>query len=399
MVSPDSPSLPPPRATTVLRWDLFCHVIDNYGDAGIAWRLARQLVAEQGQQVQLWLDDLSVLAALVPGVDERADRQCIDGVWLRRWPSLWRQESIADVVVETFGCTIPAAYIDAMAASESPVLWLNLEYLSAELWVEGCHGLPSKLPGKLQKYFFFPGFTDKTGGLLREGNLLAQRDAFQGSNAEKSACLQSYGVRPEPQAMVISLFSYEVPALASWLDVLSEGEPVCLLIPQGRVWADVGRWLGVEELAVGEHYRRRALSIYALPFVAQDDYDRLLWFCDFNIVRGEDSFVRAQWAGLPMLWHIYRQESDAHLVKLEAFLALYLESFSEGCGAALRQFWLNWNTGAELGDSWRTLRREWAGLQPGARRWCEAQSGHENISHQLVTFAREGLIIAAADPA
>ncbi len=397
MASLDSPSLPPPRATAVLRWDIFCHVIDNYGDAGIAWRLARQLVAEQGQQVQLWLDDLPVLAALVPGVDENADRQCIDGVWLRQWLPDWQPEPVADVVVETFGCNIPAEYIDAMAASERPVLWLNLEYLSAEPWVEGCHGLPSKLPGNLQKYFFFPGFTDKTGGLLREADLLAQRDAFQGSKAEKIACLQSYDVRPEPQAMLISLFSYEVPALAGWLDDLREGEPVCLLIPQGRVWGDVERWLGVEALAVGEQYRRGSLTLHALPFAAQDDYDRLLWCCDFNIVRGEDSFVRAQWSGRPFLWHIYRQDDDAHRVKLEAFLALYLASFSETCGAALRQFWLDWNTGAELGDSWRTLRSERTGLQPGAQRWCEAQSQHENISQQIVTFAREGLIIAPAD--
>lgn len=389
--------LPPPRATAPWRWDIFCHVIDNFGDAGVAWRLARQLVAEQGQAVQLWLDDLSVLEALVPGVDEHTARQCIDGVSLRQWPAQWQPEPLADVVVEAFGCSIPAAYLDAMAARNRPALWLNLEYLSAEPWVEGCHGLPSKLTGNLPKYFFFPGFTDKTGGLLREADLLARRNAFQGNTAERSAYLQSWGVRPAPQAMLISLFSYEVPALAGWLDALSEGEPVCLLVPEGRVWGDVAGWLGVAALEAGEHYRRGSLSIHALPFVTQSEYDRLLWCCDFNIVRGEDSFVRAQWAGLPMLWHIYRQGDDAHRVKLEAFLALYSASFSDGCGAALRQFWLDWNTGAALGDSWRRLRSEWGGLQPGAQRWCDAQSRHENISQQIVTFARERLIIAPAD--
>lgn len=398
MASPDAPASFPPRDTDVLRWDIFCHVIDNYGDAGVAWRLARQLVLEHGQQVQLWLDDLSVLAALVPRTDIENDSQCIDGVHLRRWAPQWRPGPLADVVVETFGCTLPDAYIEAMAESERAAVWLNLEYLSAEPWVEGCHGLPSRLSGKLQKYFFFPGFTEKTGGLLHEADLLARRDKFQASKAECQTHLQHFGVKPEPDALLISLFSYETPHLGSWLDELSHGpDPVCLLVPQGRVLSDVGRWLGADTLEVGDQYRRGSLAIHILPFVTQDDYDRLLWCCDFNIVRGEDSFVRAQWAGVPMLWHIYRQDEDAHLVKLEAFQRLYLAAFSGASGAALGQFWQSWNAGAELGASWRKLAGEWAGLRQGARRWCEVQAGHENISHQIVTFARERLIIAAAN--
>ena len=68
---------------------------------------------------------------------------------------------------------------------------------------------------------------------------------------------------------------------------------------------------------------RGALTVRVLPFVPQDDYDRLLWACDVNFVRGEDSFVRAQWAGQPFLWHIYLQDENLHHVKLRAFLQRY----------------------------------------------------------------------------
>ena len=40
-------------------WDIFCSVVDNFGDIGVCWRLARRLSAGLGQQVRLWVDDLA----------------------------------------------------------------------------------------------------------------------------------------------------------------------------------------------------------------------------------------------------------------------------------------------------------------------------------------------------
>ena len=51
-------------------WDIFCQVIDNYGDIGVGWRLATNLAA-RGQRVRLWLDNSSVLRWLAPGGDCR----------------------------------------------------------------------------------------------------------------------------------------------------------------------------------------------------------------------------------------------------------------------------------------------------------------------------------------
>ena len=43
-----------------MQWDVFVRVIDNYGDVGVCWRLACGLAA-RGEQVRLWLDDLTAL--------------------------------------------------------------------------------------------------------------------------------------------------------------------------------------------------------------------------------------------------------------------------------------------------------------------------------------------------
>src|SRR5262245_18587898 len=151
------------------RWDVFCKVVDNFGDAGVAWRLARSLAREHGKRVRLWLGDLSVLAGLRPEIDPAYDRQELDGVEVVRWREAHSVKDVADVVVETFGCDAPEGYVVAMAARAPRPRWINLEYLSAEAWVEGSHSLPSPHPRlPLVKHYFFPGFTPKTGGLLRE---------------------------------------------------------------------------------------------------------------------------------------------------------------------------------------------------------------------------------------
>ncbi len=394
----DTPAQHYPGNTVALRWDVFCHVVDNFGDVGICWRLSRQLVAEQKQQVRLWVDDLSALVILLPQADIASTKQIVDGVEICRWLPEWPLEPVADVVVEAFGCTIPPDYLAAMAASARPIVWLNLEYLSAEGWVEDYHGLPSMLSGGLKKYFFFPGFSDKTGGLLREADLIQRRDRFQGSRSAQAEFLRARSVVPAPDAIIISLFSYENPRLGAWLSALGRNNRrVCLLVPQGRILGELQSWLGVDTLVAGDHHRRNALDIHILPFSSQDDYDRLLWCCDFNVVRGEDSFVRAQWAGRPMLWHIYPQKGGGHLPKLDAFLDLYTQSLPPAARAALRRFWLDWNIGAEPGASWGELQDLWPDIEEGAKGWCRRQLDIENISKQIVTFAQEGRIIAAAD--
>lgn len=367
-------------------WDIFCSVVDNYGDIGVTWRLARQLAGEHRQPVRLWVDDLAAFARICPAADGAAASQRQAGVEVCLWPKPWRDVAAADVVVEAFACELPAAYIEAMARRRSPSLWLNLEYLSAESWVESCHGLPSMQASGLQKYFYFPGFTAATGGLLREGDLIARRDAFQADPAASLRFLEGLGVQPQPQERRISLFAYENAALAGWLDALAAGTAATLLlVPEGRVLGDVERWAGTS-LKAGEQYRRDSLRVQVLPFVRQEDYDPLLWSCDVNAVRGEDSFVRAQWAGRPFVWHIYEQEEGVHLEKLEAFLALFGEGLEESLRGELVAFWLAWNGQGDAGLAWQTLENRLPEWSAWIGNWQRRLTEQTDLAAGLVRF-------------
>jgi uncharacterized repeat protein (TIGR03837 family) len=368
-------------------WDIFCRVVDNYGDIGVTWRLAQQLVAEHGLAVRLWVDDLGAFVRLCPQADAQALRQVQQGVEVCLWRADWQAVTPVDVVIEAFACELPAVYIEAMAAREQKVLWLNLEYLSAEDWVAGCHGLPSLQSNGLSKFFFFPGFTASSGGLLREPELLTRRRAFQVDKGARDVFLNSLGVTPLPGARLISLFAYENAALASWLEVLAAGPMLTqLLVPEGRILSSLQAWLGGTALQVGDSCRHGQVHIQVLPFMQQDQYDRLLWSCDFNAVRGEDSFVRAQWAGRPLLWHIYQQTDSAHLEKLEAFLALYKEGLSADAQAALVNLWHAWNTGETVDKSWNQLLQSWPEQQEHAESWCLQRASQADLAAALVQF-------------
>jgi uncharacterized repeat protein (TIGR03837 family) len=369
------------------RWDIFCSVVDNYGDIGVTWRLARQLVVEHACSVRLWVDDLRAFERMCPEIDVHLDEQWQEGVEVRFWPTEWRDTASADVVIAAFACQLPPEYMEAMAASARAPLWMNLDYLSAEEWVVGCHRLPSVKFKGVQKYFFFPGFRPGTGGLLREAGLLEQRQAFQQDAAAQRQFLQALGVSATEGTRLISLFAYENAGLGRWLDVLSSDvRPTHLLVPEGRILGDVQRWLGVEGLVAGDVHQRDALTVQVLPFVRQEQYDRLLWCCDFNAVRGEDSFVRAQWAGRPLLWHIYRQDEDIHLDKLDAFLALYTAALSPAASAALIALWQAWNTDGDMAQAWKMLLEHWPEVNQHAQTWCLEQGLQADLATALVQF-------------
>lgn len=373
-------------------WDIFCTVVDNYGDIGVSWRLARQLVAEHQINVRLWVDDLAAFVRLCPAGDVSAASQWQSGVEICHWTPDWVAVEVADVVIEAFACELPAAYLQAMQCSTNKPLWLNLEYLSAEDWVGGCHGLPSLQSGGLQKFFFFPGWRDDTGGLLCERDLLQRRDAFMQDAVARTAFLDGLGVQPLLSEQLYSLFTYECASVPGWLQLLAEGEqPVLLLVPEGRVLAAVQVWLAETASISDVPGVRGNLRVQVLPFVSQDDYDRLLWCCDFNAVRGEDSFVRALWAGRPLLWHIYQQADAVHLHKLQAFIDLYIADLSAPAAAALADFWHAWNNAQDIVASWTALQENWQELHEHAGRWSIRQAAQQDLAAGLAKFCANWL--------
>ena len=391
-----------------LQWDIFCQVIDNFGDIGVCWRLATQL-AGRGQRVRLWVDDASALTWMAP--------QGCPGVQVRAWTAASPQTGVdqpGDVVVEAFGCKIDAAWLvstvlDAdspdteittdlianypISASEKrqkthlgPV-WINLEYLSAEAFVERNHGLASPVmhgPAKgMTKWFFYPGFTARTGGLLAADYV---DDDAPGSTAQPPR---------------ISLFCYEPPALAQLIDqlgcqplhtgqctALSAGQPTELLVTSGRasvaVQTVLGKkngifptWIFNSSLSISEY-----LAITALPLMPHEAYDTLLRSCQLNFVRGEDSLVRALWAGQALVWQIYPQSDGAHAAKLDAFLD-WLDA-----PADLRLFHHVWN-GLSSASLPPVNLPVWQASVRTARQRLRAQP---SLADQIVTFSTNALV-------
>jgi uncharacterized repeat protein (TIGR03837 family) len=331
---------------TTRTWDIFCKVIDNFGDIGVCWRLACDL-AERGQQVRLWVDDASALAWMAPGG--------VPGVQVRAWTDAAPAIGIdipADVVIEAFGCEVNAAWIAPVSIAayasihgpggqfdtlnpvsppsshRQPPVWINLEYLSAETYVARNHGLPSPVmsgPARgMTKWFFYPGFTVGTGGLLRDAEV-AQRLAPPSLHATEfisvSASALPPGISTRIIPLKISLFCYEPPALEPLLDQLAHtARPTELLVTAGRATQAVQQLITHKNSLQPLWNERKQLSITYQALMQQNQFDELLWHCDLNFVRGEDSLVRALWAGKAFVWQIYPQSDGAHAAKLNAFL-------------------------------------------------------------------------------
>jgi uncharacterized repeat protein (TIGR03837 family) len=378
----------PPQAPTLA---LFCKVVDNYGDIGICWRLSRQLQHEQGVAVTLWVDDLPSFRRICPEVAIDQETQQVQGVTVRHWQDqegVFDAADIPDIVIEFFGCNIPPAYIEAMSQRTPRPVWLNFEGLTAETWVEGCHTLPSPHPQlPLTKHFFFPGFNARTGGVLYEAGLEQQRREFAGDEAARHAFLAQFGVTTtEAEAFKVSLFCYPQAPIADLFAAWRDGDrAVTCLVPEGVTTEAVHAFLGQSPTA-GANATQGALTVRVLPFVPQPDYDKLLWACDLNFVRGEDSFVRAQLAGKPFIWHIYPQDENLHHVKLQAFLNIY-----KAATPAMQAMMLAWN-GAfteqpDMATRWPLFAAELPQLADLSMEWQQQLLANGDLTSNLLKFA------------
>lgn len=346
-----------------MRWDIFCQIVDNYGDAGVCWRLARALSrltsssintvnsAEcDDSRIRLFCDDLNVLNVITHG-DAVAHGASL-GVEVLPWSAAESPAilaSVGDVVIEAFACHLPKPYVEAMVqktsqkVSAKQPIWINLEYLTAEAWADEMHLMPSPQNNGLNKYFYFPGFTLKAGGVL-----LGDWDEVTSNSLNIPTSLSSAFESCRPKSKKVSIFNYKQAPLDAWLGsvnqvALEHGEMVdVFLCADQNVSTTTQAALSSVDSAV---------KLIQLPFIPQEDYDYLLSVCDINLVRGEDSFVRAQWAGKPFIWDIYPQSDLAHEVKLDAFL----ERYFEGGSAKLRAIGMSAMKWGSASDWWPHL--------------------------------------------
>jgi uncharacterized repeat protein (TIGR03837 family) len=305
-----------------MRWDIFCQIVDNYGDAGVCWRLARSLTSLHGQDVRIFCDDLPTLNLLASGVDPKIKRRIDVQPWEASHNNSRHPVQAPDVVIEAFGCELPERYLTGLLIAPKKPIIINLEYLSAEPWIVDFHQKASPQAHGIPKYFFFPGFQENAGGILIDP--VPQKPLLDEESIPESLRASWELLRPNTKR--ISVFCYPGVPLLKWLEDLANlGEQFDILLTHGQL----------EQLQFSSSHPSTPISLpnsiqlISIPFVSQDEYDWVLSQCDFNIVRGEDSFVRAQLAGKPFIWHIYPQDDRAHEIKLAAFLDLYLEDASQ----------------------------------------------------------------------
>ena len=392
-------------SANLLHWDIFCAVVDNYGDIGVTWRLAKQLSNEKQIDICLWVDDLHSFSHILPQLDPLLTTQVHHGITINLWSNpLAIEYQPGSVLIEAFACELPDEVKHALLALhvqhkadpklQQPPVWINLEYLSAESWVAGCHGLPSMQANGLKKHFYFPGFSDNTGGLLCERDLFLRRDEWQNNPLNRMALFSQLGLSGiEAKDTVISVFSYESSALLALCQLWQQSEQIIhALIPKGRSLNSLTCILPkpIDELNSGDQIRLGNLIIHILPMTDQEGYDKLLWSCDFNIVRGEDSFLRAQWAAKPFIWHIYVQEEDYHLIKLDAFMQVYCNNLPPELANSWQALNLAFNQeqGEQAIMHWQQLNLVNLPLLQHAKQWPVDAINDVDLASRLVQFVK-----------
>lgn len=372
---------PPSKQASPFTCDIFCRVIDNYGDIGVAWRLARQLATEYGATVRLIVDDLSSFQKLFPPIVPDLPEQSVEGVTVVFWSDTLNLSNASDLIIEAFGCELPASYLAKMAHRKTKPVWINLEYLSAESWVEDHHLLPSPHPIlPLTKFFYFPGFTPRTGGLIRERDLIAKRDTT--------------ALSPDANKLHVLIFGYDwAPAEALLAAMAQTNKHIGCDVADGGLAQKLKYWCGIPGKKTPE--AAPDIEFHIIPFVAQDEFDRLLWRQDVLFVRGEDSFVRAQWAAKPFVWQIYPQADGVHLIKMDAFLDRYCAGMAAPVETAVRELWRSWNNPntQEIGPVWAAFVDQLPVLNAHAKRWAQRLSEMPDLAAMLLSFYRKNVKI------
>lgn len=354
-----------------MRADLFCQVIDNLGDIGVMWRLARQLASEKQWEIRLWVDKIESLAQIQPDIHPSRPQQFWQTIDVRRWPEPWQHTAPCEIAIAGFSCPLPNDYLAALSKRRSTV-WIQLEYLSAQEWVGSFHAKSSQRNDGLRPVFFFPGFTSDTGGLIRETGLIDQRVLWQQDQDKQKEWLRALGVNTTPDQRLVSVFTYPHAPIHRLIEQLqASGKKYHLLIPTGvtslqPVCADTN------------------VSWQTIPFLTQPDYDRLLWSCDLNLVRGEDSFVRAIWAAKPLLWQIYPQQDGVHHQKLDAWLAR--TTLPTSVGQAMHE-WADGQLDVDMTNS--LVGEGWGNWQRSSQSLCHELSNQTDLAGNLDAYCRD----------
>ena len=333
--------------TRVLDIAILCKVVDNYGDIGFAYRLARALSAlDGGIRIRFVIDNLASFALLAPGIDSHAALQQYENWAVFDWNAASVctasfSESMPKIVLQCFQCPYPE-WLETLLFDKkntAVVHVVNIDYLTAEDYAEDFHCLKSLTrSSRVQKVNFMPGFTSKTGGLLLD---------------RKSACVT---VKKNPYEFSVLIFGYA-------RDYAPVVRALCAFEAEKRKSDERFKLCAYAATGQGQDAFMKAyadsnahFAAERLPFLAQSEWDDLLYAMDALFIRGEDSLSRACLSGVPFVWQAYPQEDDYQLVKVEALLHRIKDFFPPDDFAIVEDAWKLYNaSGTAFCDTEKAL--------------------------------------------
>lgn len=307
--------------------DIFCEIIDNFGDIGVVYRISKELKKIfQNVRIRIVLNRIEEFKAINKKVKD-TDYQEIDGlicVTEKYVKDNIKTFGVSDVFIEAFGCNVPEEYVKQ--AKENSKLWINLEYLSGEKWIEDFHLCQSLIDSKiLKKIFFMPGFSEKSGGVIIDSGFL-ERMKYGKENRDE--VFKKYFKDLDLKDKFIgTVFSYE-KNFENLLETLKNYEKETVLLLMGektqKSFSEILKKNLTEDY--GNIVKYGKITMVYSGFFSQEEYEEIISASDFNFTRGEDSFVRGIVLGKPFMWHIYLQEEKAHMDKIKAFTERFKES-------------------------------------------------------------------------
>ena len=307
--------------------DIFCEIIDNFGDIGVVYRISKELKKIfQNVRIRIVLNRLEEFKAINKKVKD-VDYQEIDGlicVTEKYVKENMESFGVSDVFIEAFGCNVPEEYVKA--AKENSKLWINLEYLSGEKWIEDFHLCESLIDSKtLKKIFFMPGFSEKSGGVIIDSGFL-ERMKYGKENRDEvfKKYFKDFDLKDK---FIGTVFSYE-KNFENLLETLKNYKKETVLLLMGektqKSFSEILKKNLTEDY--GNIVKYGKITMIYSDFFSQEEYEEIISASDFNFTRGEDSFVRGIILGKPFMWHIYLQEEKAHMDKIKAFTERFKES-------------------------------------------------------------------------
>ena len=314
---------------------ILCKVVDNFGDIGVAWRMAKRFVElakkenlEIIEKINLIVDGLSSFNKIENSIDITQSFQTVKDVCVYDWNcydvcyKIFSQNDGKKLafIIECFQCGRPdwMEKILFQDKLQRTVQILMIDYLTAEKYAEDFHKLMSLTrSAKVQKVNFMPGFSDKTGGLIIEDKweAVAQRN----SNGP------------------VLFFTYS----KNW-DGVAESfvkkTDKQILAAKGVGFESVKN--SFEKFLLQPEFSSRFKS---LDFCNQREWDNLLLNCSFLFIRGEESLSRACLSGIPFVWHAYVQTEEYQLVKVKALLEIMKKYFTPNQFNIIEKLWLRIN--------------------------------------------------------